>query len=53
MVEEFARQLPQGYSLAIVGPVGIGETKVKFALMPDSIGDHQNSMWFLDRKSAE
>ena len=53
MVEDLAQLLPQGYSLTIVGPNGTGETKVKLALVPESIGAYQSGVWPVDLKSAE
>jgi len=53
MAEDLAQLLPQGYSLTIVGPNGTGETKVKLALVPESIGAYQSGVWPVDLKSAE
>jgi DNA-binding winged helix-turn-helix (wHTH) protein len=52
-VEELARQLPQGYSLTVIGPGGIGETRVKLALVPESIDALQNSVWLVNLKPVE
>jgi DNA-binding winged helix-turn-helix (wHTH) protein len=53
MVEDLAQLLPQGYSLTIVGPGGVGETKVKLALVPESIGTRQTGVRLVDLKSFD